>query len=207
MTPQAVPDTPVAGAGGHEHPGREEGPHDGSRQVILSAAAELFAERGFNQVTIRDIAARSGLSPAMVMKCGGSKRELFYEAATITPPPLPDVPDAELGAALVREALDRFDRDALEPLSRALVLRLSAPDPESVRERFVSGYLDPLAERLGGDEDARLRAELVVSALVGLVASVRIFEVPACRADPEDVVRRYGATVQRLLDSDPASNT
>jgi len=135
----------------------------------------------------------------MVMKCGGSKRELFYQAATLTPPPLPDVPVSELGEALVRELLDRFAREALEPLNRALVLRLSAPDPESVRERFITGYLDPLTERLGG-HDARLRAELVVAALIGLAASVRIFETPATRSAPDDVVLRYGAIIQHLID-------
>jgi AcrR family transcriptional regulator len=175
-------------------------PAAGSRASILAAAAELFAERGFNQVTIRDIAARADLSPAMVMKCGGSKRELFYEAATIVPPPLPDVPPAHLGKALVRELLRRFTDASLEPLNRALVLRLSAPDPESVRRRFISGYLDPLAERLGGDRDAQLRAELAVAALMGLAATLRVFEAPTSVAAPEEVVKRYGPVVQALLD-------
>jgi AcrR family transcriptional regulator len=153
-----------------------------------------------NQVTIRDIAARADLSPAMVMKCGGSKRELFYEAATVVPPALPDVPSAHLGQALVRELLERFCASSVEPLSRALVLRLSAPDPESVRQRFISGYLDPLAERLGGDQDAHLRAELAVAALVGLAATLRVFEAPASGATPDEVAQRYGPVVQTLLD-------
>jgi hypothetical protein len=119
----------------------------------------------------------------------------------LSPPPLPDVPASELGAALVHGLLERHERDALEPLARALVLRLSAPDPASVRERFVTGYLEPLAERLGGDGDARLRAELVVAALVGLAANLRIFDTAASRSAPEEVVRLYGATVQRLIDS------
>src|SRR5690606_29040310 len=101
----------------------------GLRGAILSAATELFAERGYDQVTIRDIAARARCSAAMVMKCGGSKRELFYAAATINPPPLPDVPDSELGAALVNELVSRYTDEALEPLNRALVLRITAPDP------------------------------------------------------------------------------
>ncbi|MFW6090485.1 MAG: TetR family transcriptional regulator [Actinomycetota bacterium] len=173
---------------------------DRSKDAILAAAAELFAERGFDQVTIRDIATRANLSPAMVMKCGGSKKQLFYRAARITPPPLPAVPDSELGEALVRELLDRFGRRDIESLNRALVLRLSAPDPDSVRERFISGYIDPLTERLGGDDDARLRAELVVAALLGLAVSLRILQAPASGSASEEVARRYGATLQRLID-------
>ena len=175
------------------------GPAAGSREAILAAAAELFAEHGFNQVTIRDIAARAELSPAMVMKCGGSKRELFYEAATIVPPQLPDVPHSHLGETLVRELLQRFTDNSLEALNRALVLRLSAPDPGSVRDRFISGYLDPLAERLGGDQDAHLRSELAVAALIGLAATLRIFEAPTSGTAPEEVVKRYGPVVQALL--------
>ncbi|MGH3657831.1 MAG: TetR family transcriptional regulator [Micromonosporaceae bacterium] len=171
----------------------------GLRTVILAAATEEFAERGYDQVTIRDIAARAGCSPAMVMKCGGSKRDLFYAAATINPPPLPDAPTSRLGAALVGDLIARFTDHSLEPLNRALVLRLTAPDPASVRERFITGYLDPLAERLGGGVDARLRAELVVAALLGLAATLRILEAPTARAATADVHRRYADVVQRLL--------
>lgn len=176
------------------------GPGDtGSRAAILAAAAELFAERGYRQVTIRDIAARAGASPAMVMKCGGSKQELFYETATINPPPLPDVPLDRLGRALVAELLDRAAEASIEPLTRSLVLRLSAPDPESVRERFVTGYLEPLTERLGGGADAGLRAELAVAALGGLAAALRIFEVPLSLGRRDEVEERYAAAVQQLL--------
>ncbi len=171
-----------------------------SRDAILTAAAELFAERGFDQVTIRDIATRANLSPAMVMKCGGSKKQLFYRTARITPPPLPAVPDSELGEALVRELLDRFGRSDVESLNRTLVLRLSAPDPDAVRERFVTGYIDPLTERLGGDDNARLRAELVIAALLGLAVSLRILRAPASGSAPDEVARRYGATIQQLID-------
>ncbi|BCB83070.1 TetR/AcrR family transcriptional regulator [Phytohabitans suffuscus] len=179
------------------YPARRES----SRRAILAAATELFAERGYDQVTIRDIAARAHLSPAMVMKCGGSKRDLFLKVAKIVPPPLPDAPPSELGARLVEEILSRSRQQAVEPLARALTLRLSAPDPESVRDQFIAGYVDPLAERLGGDADARLRAELVAAALVGLVAAARIFDVPATGTAQDEVIRRYGAVVQQLIDA------
>jgi len=70
--------------------------------------------------------------------------------------------------------LRRFSASALHPLDPALVLRLSAPDPESVRHRFISGYLAPPAQRLGGEQDARLRAELAVAAQVGLAATLGV---------------------------------
>lgn len=91
-----------------------------SAAAIISAATELFAQRGFHEVTIRDIAAHADRSPAMVIKCWRSKRELFYRAATISPPPLPDVPDNELGESLVMNLVERAQGGHLEPLVRAL---------------------------------------------------------------------------------------
>lgn len=171
----------------------------GSREAILAAAGELFAERGYRPVTIRDIAGRAGVSAALVMKLCGSKKELFYATATIVPVPLPDVPLDRLGETLVRELLDRAAAEEVEPLNRAIVLRLSAPDPDAVRERFITGYLEPLAERLDGS-DAHLRAELAVAALAGLATAVRIFQAPLAATQTNDVVRTYGSAVQALLE-------
>lgn len=171
-----------------------------SAGAILSAATELFAQHGFHQVTVRDIAARASLSPAMVIKCWGSKEALFYRAARIVAPTLPDVPRVKLGTALVRELIERMETGELEVLNRALNLRLSAPDPASIREQFARAYFKPLAERLGGSVDANMRAELAVSALVGLAAGMRLFEAPGSTTAPESVVEQYGGAVQYLID-------
>ncbi|MDV6270855.1 TetR/AcrR family transcriptional regulator [Rhodococcus globerulus] len=171
-----------------------------ARDATIAVATELFAERGYSDVTIRDIAYLANLSPAMIIKCFGSKENLFHEVATVKPLSLPDVPDSELGERLVRDLFDRFQANAIEPMARAFVLRLTAPDPDSVRKNFTEGYFDPLAERLGGGADARLRAELVVSALVGLAATLRIFDPRAISERTDEVQHSYGMTVQRLLD-------
>ena len=179
-------------------------PAGGSRQAILDAARELFSTRGYGQVTIRDIAALAGTSPALVMKCGGSKQDLYQATARIVPPPLPDVPDERLGHALVNELLERHQRGDLEHLARGLMLRLTAPDPETVRNHFLHGYVDPLANRLRGP-DARLRAELVVAALSGLAATIRIFETPSSVTEPERVLTVYGNLVQQLIGDDTST--
>lgn len=173
----------------------------GSRQAILHAAGQLFSTRGYGQVTIRDIAALAGTSPALVMKRGGSKQDLYQATARIVPPPLPDVPDEQLGRALVNDLLERQQRGDLEHLARALMLRLTAPDPETVRTQFLHGYVDPLAHRLDGP-DAQLRAEFVVAALSGLATTVRLFETPSSVTDPERVLALYGNLVQQLIDQD-----
>ncbi|MCX0273003.1 TetR family transcriptional regulator [Nocardia zapadnayensis] len=171
-----------------------------ARDAARAAAAKLFAERGYRQVTIRDIALAAGLSPAMVMKAVGSKEKLFHEVAEVAPLELDGIPHEELGRALVRNIIDRMRADAVEPLGRAIMLRLTAPDPETIQEKFTSGYFDALAERLGGGDDAELRSELAVGALLGLAAALRIFEAPHAAARSEQVVLHFGDIVQDLLD-------
>jgi AcrR family transcriptional regulator len=174
----------------------------GSRKAMLDAARELFAAHGFDQVTIRDIAARAGISPALVMKLGVSKRELFLLTATIAPPPLPEVPLERLGAALVDELVARLQRGEIEHLGRAHMLRMTAPDPTEVRARFLGGYVEPLVRVIEGPQ-ARLRAELVVAALSGLATTLRLFELPTAIASPDGVRAEYGRAVQLLLDGRP----
>ncbi|MCA6454520.1 MAG: helix-turn-helix transcriptional regulator, partial [Chitinophagaceae bacterium] len=47
------------------------------KQHILNAAIELFAEKGFEGSSIRDLAARADVNVAMVNYYFGSKEKLF----------------------------------------------------------------------------------------------------------------------------------
>jgi AcrR family transcriptional regulator len=51
------------------------------RSLVLQAARELFAERGFGDVTTREVAVRAGVTQAQVFRHFGSKARLFVEAA------------------------------------------------------------------------------------------------------------------------------
>nr|BFE81296.1 hypothetical protein GCM10020093_038970 [Planobispora longispora] len=52
---------------------------EGTRQRILDAARGLFAELGYDHVTMRLIAAEAGANIALINRYFGSKRELFAE--------------------------------------------------------------------------------------------------------------------------------
>jgi AcrR family transcriptional regulator len=49
------------------------------REVIVVAATELFAERGYQGTSIEEIARRSGVTPPVVYDHFASKRELYRE--------------------------------------------------------------------------------------------------------------------------------
>jgi AcrR family transcriptional regulator len=50
---------------------------DATTAAILDAAEELFHERGYEAVTVRDIAEQAGVSHALVHQYAGSKEDLF----------------------------------------------------------------------------------------------------------------------------------
>ena len=54
-------------------------PSDRTRALILDAAERLYAERGFGEVTLRDIVATAGVNLAAVNYHFGSKDELIAE--------------------------------------------------------------------------------------------------------------------------------
>src|SRR3984957_14074976 len=55
---------------------------EGTRRAILGAARAMFAERGYEQTTIRAVAAQAGFDASMVMRYFKSKAGLFTAAIT-----------------------------------------------------------------------------------------------------------------------------
>jgi AcrR family transcriptional regulator len=91
-----------------------------TRDRLLAAASELFAERGFHGTKIRDIAERAGVNVASGHYHYGSKKALYLEVLRAQ--------FAEIRAALARRgasppaaALARLSRGDLESLLRARV--------------------------------------------------------------------------------------
>ena len=56
----------------------------GSREALLAAGTELFAERGFDGVSVQAIARKAGVNPAMISYHFGSKRELYMAILAAT---------------------------------------------------------------------------------------------------------------------------
>ena len=55
-----------------------------TRQAIQAAALELFAERGYRETTINDIAARADVAPRTVTVHFPAKEELLFDAEPFT---------------------------------------------------------------------------------------------------------------------------
>lgn len=173
------------------------------RAAVLREARRLFGERGYASVTIREVAAGAGVSPALVMKIAGSKEQLYALATPAEPAPLdPDVPWEGLGELLVRRMLQRRADEASEPWLRALNLLYTAPDPAAAREDFRERFIG----RFGTDPESRRHADQLACLLLGLAAGMRAFRLLEPGSTDEDqLVREYGAFVQQTLDRMPRS--
>ncbi len=53
---------------------------DARRKIIVTAAEKEFATKPFNKVTMRDIAKRAGISPALIYRHFPDQQSLFVEA-------------------------------------------------------------------------------------------------------------------------------
>src|SRR5215212_8171311 len=146
-----------------------------SKQRIVEAAREHF-KRGYEQATIRGIAADAGVDVAMVYYFFGNKEGLFT-ASVLDVPEHPlhqlagmlDGTSDDIGARLVRRFIERWDSgDTFEPL--LTVWRSAAVQPLA-RKLLHDSLAGPVAERVAaefGVDDAVLRVELVASHLMGL---------------------------------------
>ena len=51
-----------------------------SHDLLLAAATELFAERGYDRTTVRELGERAGVDPALIARHFGSKAGLYLAA-------------------------------------------------------------------------------------------------------------------------------
>ena len=187
--------------------GRRPGNQD-TRQSILEAARQVFAERGYDQASIRAIAAQAEVDPALVHHYFGTKEKLFLASmnAPVNPaelvPKALDGPPEEAGERLVRLMLSVWDSPAG---AAAVAMMRSAMSNEwtarLLREFVVTQILRrAIAELTVDAAEAPMRAALVATQVAGLAVVRYVLKVePVASAPPEDLVRSIGPTVQRYL--------
>jgi AcrR family transcriptional regulator len=194
--------------------GRRAG-DSGTREAILQAAREQFAERGYEGGTIRAIAAAAGVDPALVHHFYGTKEGLFAAAMQ-----LPFVPSEAItaalakrpagqpvGAHLVRTALALWDspgvRDAFVGILRSA---LTSDQAATMLREFVSqAILAPVASLAAGTDPEQIpfRTSLVGSHMLGLALARYIVQLPAvATADADALAGAIGPTIDRYLTGD-----
>lgn len=179
-------------------PGRTAGsPHN--RDAILTAAKQEFAAHGFDLATVRGVARRAKVDPALIYHYFGSKNELFSEVIRLPVGPREFAlqvvagPTKSVGERLARHALELWN--AHPPAWIELVHSVTSRQ-EAVSPRIV---LDTITKALGVPQP-RLRASLVYSQIIGLaLAKFAIGIEPISSVTDEELVAFYAPTLQRHL--------
>lgn len=172
-----------------------------TRARILAAAQEAFAEIGYQQAGIRDIAARAGVTSPMLLHYFGSKLGLF-EAALIA---------SMDNDALFEAPKEGFGRYLMEQLSnRSLAIRtpaliaLSTGDEEAraVTARVARDHaIEPLAQWLG-PPNGHARAVQISMLAISYILFTR--QVPLLAQESEadrDLTNRTAETIQAIVDA------
>jgi AcrR family transcriptional regulator len=187
--------------------GRRPGNQD-TREAILSAARDAFAERGYDAASIRLIAAAAGVDPALVHHYFGTKDQLFLDAmqlpldpATIVAKVMTGGVDG-LGERLVRTLVTVWD----SPVGGAAAAFVrSAVSNELIakmmREFIVNRIIRRVVKDLALDPaEGPLRANLIATQMAGLIMMRYIIKVePLASTAPDVVAVLIGPTIQRYV--------
>jgi AcrR family transcriptional regulator len=172
-----------------------------TREAIETAARELFSLNGFDRTTVRDIGARAGIDPSMIIRYFGSKDALFAHVALpdLQLPDLSRADPATIGETMVRHFLKQWEGE--QAGGGMPVLLRSAASNEEAAGRLRAMFRDqvfPAIARVGPAETAAMRAGLVASQILGLAMARYVLMLPPVVMMSQDmIVRMVGETVQR----------
>jgi AcrR family transcriptional regulator len=154
-----------------------------TEERILAAARELFARLGFERTTIRAVAAKAEVDPALVMQYFGSKRDLFVTAAAAEDAPgLPGDPEALVEAWL--EALKTKVSGLPAPQVAMMRSMLSHPEVAKIARETIDGQIREVSEVIGGGPEATARAALLISTVIGVTIAHQLLCVDTLRDVP-----------------------
>ncbi|MFD9739568.1 TetR/AcrR family transcriptional regulator [Umezawaea sp. NPDC059074] len=172
-----------------------------TRAALLDAATTLFAERGFDRTTVRDIAAAAGVNQALLFRYFGSKDALYAAVMANRGRELLEAEDPE---RLVKTVLRRMLEEAPRPVDHLLFTALRSEGIDSaaaaIRKELGDDYIRALST-LTDAEDGDLRAELVLAWVIG-ISMVRATSAkePLRSANSEEIIRLVLRAAGTLLE-------
>ncbi|WP_327299308.1 MULTISPECIES: TetR family transcriptional regulator [unclassified Streptomyces] len=174
----------------------------GTRRLLLDAAAKLFAERGYEAATVRDIAAVAGVNQALLFRYFGSKQALLTEViASGGQEQVRTTAPERLFATALRGMLAGGGKEAAD-LPLAVYLRSIGTGGEAGdMVRALGDEYSAALSTLSGEEDSLLRADLAMAWLLGIgLMRVVVAKEPLAGAAPEEISRLVLSALGSLLE-------
>ncbi|OPG03847.1 TetR/AcrR family transcriptional regulator [Microbispora sp. GKU 823] len=205
-------------------PGSRAAQRASTRAAILRAAREAWSESAYEDIGLRDIAGRVGVSATMVNRYFGTKEGLFREAIGTrdpSPPGLAEIDRQKFGPALAalllgggHDGVPGEDGEAYDPLRILLRSAASHAAHPVLRDYLEATVIPPLTRYFGTtDTAARERAVLTLSLVLGmnvlgnLLASPPTDDAPGLREPPDPHLQTLlAAMLQAVADTPSTAN-
>lgn len=153
-----------------------------TRQAIYEAARRLFAERGFERVTVAEVARAANVSEVTVFNYFPSKEDLFYGGMHFFEEELLEAvrsrkPGESALKAFRRKILESTEglrsKERFATIRRATEAYSASPSLASRERVIVERYTRQLGELLGGDVESMAVAAALMGAHRAVVDYVR----------------------------------
>lgn len=182
-----------------------------AREQIVAAASREFLAHGYDAVSMRAIARRADVDPALVHHYFADKAELFAESVSV--PIRPDQiikevlrgPRESIGVNLVTAALTAMENGKARERVISLIRTALGHDfaATMLRQFLVREVMRRIADELDVD-DGEMRATAAASQLVGLfLVRYGVKIEPLARASIAEVAARIGPAIQWHLTGYP----
>ncbi|MGK8508101.1 helix-turn-helix domain-containing protein [Nocardia asiatica] len=178
-------------------------PRDESvEQRVLATVREMLLDVGWDELSVRAVAARAGVGRASISRRWGSKAELVLHAVLGETPDLGPFEGADQAGWLdwvLRGSRELFARGEVRAAVPGLLTALDR-DPQ-LRNRLWSGFSTPAAALFAaGEPEARAESESDARAVIALAAGAALFlEFVAEGAETARIHRRIGELLHRAV--------
>lgn len=178
-------------------------PRDESvEQRVLATVREMLVEVGWDDLSVRAVAARAGVGRASIARRWQSKAELVLHAVLGETPDLGPFECADRQGWIewvLRGSRELFARDDVRAAVPGLLTALDRD--RQLRDRLWAGFSTPAAALFAaGDTESRARSELDARAVIALAAGAALFlEFVANGDDTARIHRRIGELLHRAV--------
>ncbi|HEX4540813.1 MAG TPA: TetR family transcriptional regulator [Acidimicrobiales bacterium] len=175
----------------------------------MAAADAAFASEGYAQASLRGIAQRAGVDPALVHHYFDGKAALFVEVTGL-PRDFREIRDevdratGSRGTALVDRFLRYWDEEPPEGRANSFLSLMqaisSSPRAAESFKQFLIDRIWSQVARDPDDPDWLVRRALIGSQLVGVAFQRYVLRLePLASAEPAEVAQWVGPTIDRYM--------
>ena len=177
---------------------------------IFNAGREAFLSRGYDQVTLRQIARDAHCDPAMIPYYFGSKQQLFRECLNLPVDPAQQILEliledpATAGERIAQYAFSMYEENPTAETMLALMraLMTDVATSERFRNYFREDVLGKVTQTLGADPSAEELIELTMAQMYGIVAMRYVVRLePIASIPKERLIAHLAPTIQEGLDA------